>query len=444
MRRILLALPALVSALALAACSSSSPTAPSATAGITLNGSIVAPGSGSGSTASVASWSESPASIPPGLTVGVRGTGITTAVNASGQFSLSNLPAGNVELAFTAPGVSAALGLTNLQPGETISIAVSLTSSAAVLETERRSTGREEQVEGRIESLPPDVAALTFIVAGRTVTTDANTRFLLRNGPVGFDALEVGFRVHVKGQTVGGTLLASLVDIQNTNGTAVNINGVIEDMSGTPSAFLIVVDGQEIHGDSLTQFFGGTVFADLAIGQTVEVKGLQRTGHVYATRIHVEAEEVEFSGTILAPIAGTSPDLQFTVASTPNRQVNTTAATIVRRKSDTQTPAALQVGMLVSVTGRALPGGAVNARRISIEGDEVGGLFEMTGRIGGLSGACPTVSFSIAGSQIATTALTSFLPAAPGCSGLSNGHTVTVKGTVLAGGSIEATEVRKQ
>lgn len=290
MRRHLFALVVLASLSLIAACSSTSnPASPSSVSGVTVTGSIVAPGSGSGSaSASTLAGPNGQVSIPAGLTVSVAGTSVSALVNAAGQFSLRGVPAGNADLRFTAPGISAVVNLLGLESGQTVTITISLNGSSAALESDRRSMGAEEQLEGRVESLPPTTAALTLVVAGTTVTTDTNTTFFLRGAAASFDALQIGQRVHVKGKTSGGSLLASSIDIQNTNtDVGLNVNGVISGFTGTSSAFQFTVNGRLVKGDGATEFFGNSAFADLADGRTVEVKGSQRDGFVYAVRLHV-------------------------------------------------------------------------------------------------------------------------------------------------------------
>lgn len=443
MRRQLLVLFVLASLTGLVACSSSNnPASPSPVSGVTLNGSVVAPGGGGGSTNGTTTLSgPSPAgTIPAGLTVSVVGTNVSVQVDASGRFAIRGVPAGNVELRFTAPGMAASVTLTGLLTGQTVTITVSLDGSVASLESDRRSGAGEDQLEGRVESLPPTTAALTFVAAGQTVTTDTNTKFYLRGAPASFNALEIGQRVHVKGKTSGGSLLASSVDIQNTNTSiGVEINGVIANFSGTASAFQFEVDGRLVKGDAATEFFGNSLFTDLANGRTVQVKGSQRDGFVYAVRLHVdvEATEVDFTGVISA-ISGTAPTLTLTVGTTT---VTTTSGTEVQRKGDVQSPAALQVGMTVEVDGLLQSDGSVVAKKIHIENDATGGLFEITGTLAGSSGTCPTISFSVSGYSIATTGTTVFVPS---CSALTNGTQVEVHGIVQAGGSISATKVEKK
>ncbi len=171
-----------VLALTAAACGGSNPAEPSSTSA-TVNGSIV-PAGGSASTSAIAGVTggsiSAASTTPPGLLVSVAGTAISASVDAAGHFSLKNVPPGLADLRFTAPGISAALGLSDLKAGQIVEIQVSLTSDTATVESDRRASGREEQLEGRVESLPPTTAAGTFVVAGRTVTTDANTKFFIQ------------------------------------------------------------------------------------------------------------------------------------------------------------------------------------------------------------------------------------------------------------------------
>jgi hypothetical protein len=425
-----------VGALTLAACGKS-PAAPSSTGSVSINGSIVAPG---GSAAgSEAASSASPA--PAGLQVSVNGTNISALVDAAGKFELKNVPPGNADLRFTAPAFSAALALSELQSGETVTLSVSLSGSTeVVLESQRRSSGSEEQLEGRVESLPPTSPAGGLTVAGRTVTTDANTLVYLRGQASSFAALELGQRVHVKGQTSGANLLARLIDIQNTNtGVGLPINGVVSNFSGDEDEFEFMVNGQLIKGDSDTEFFGNSQFLYLMNGAQVEVKGSQRSGFVYAVRIHVETEEAEFTGVITTK-AGTSPELTFTIG---GKKVLTTEDTEVKRGGDEQSVDVLYINQTVEVSGRLLANGDVIAKKISIVADAVGGIFEMEGSVGGKSGACPTLSFSVAGYSIATSLATTY-PGGGSCAGLSNGNKVLVKGTFGAGLVVAASSVQKQ
>jgi hypothetical protein len=126
------------------------------------------------------------------------------------------------------------------------------------------------------------------MVSGSLVTTDATTTFFLNGQAASFAALVVGQRVHVKGQMNGSALAARSILIQNTNvDVPVNINGTVSQLLMTAPTFQFVVDGQLVKGDALTEFNGNSQLSDLANGVRVEVKGVQRSGFVYASRIHV-------------------------------------------------------------------------------------------------------------------------------------------------------------
>lgn len=275
-----------VLALAIVAGCSNNPSAPSGSTGVTISGSIVAPG---GSASTQASGPSMPVGVvPAGLTVTVNSNGASAIVDAAGRFSLLNVPPGNADLRFNAPGVLATVTLTGLESGQTVEITVALTSTTADLESDRRSLGKEIQLEGRVESLPPTTAPLSLVVSGRPVTTEASTTFFLNGQPASFAALAVGQRVHVKGQMNGAALAAREIMIQNTNvDVPVNINGIVSQLLMTAPTFQFQVEGQLIKGDALTEFNGNSQLSDLANGARVEVKGAQRDGFVYASRIHV-------------------------------------------------------------------------------------------------------------------------------------------------------------
>ncbi len=333
----------------------------SGTSGATISGAIVSPGSGSSTTWSVQAMR--PQGMA-GLVVTVAGTNVSATVDSSDRFVLRGVPAGNVQLQFSAPGLTASLGLADVQSTETISLSISIAGPSSVtLESQRRSTGTEEQLEGRVESLPPAVAPSTLVVAGRSVTTNTQTRFVLRGGSATFADLAVGQRVHVKGQASGSSLLASIVDIQNTNETIpVEINGIVQGFSGALANFQLTIDGRLIRGDATTEFFGGSQFSQLANGVRAEVKGQQRNGFVLATRIHVNQpdsgggsdDSASIEGALTAK-NGSVPQLTLVVAGTT---VLTSASTEVRRKGDTQQLGVLVLGMTLHVVGARQPNGS--------------------------------------------------------------------------------------
>jgi len=279
----------ILAALGAAACGdNSSPTSPSSASSVTVNGNIVsfassASGSQNSSTSSVSS-----VTVPSGMRITIVGTNITVDVSGDGTFVLKNVPSGNVILQITGPGVNATISLNDLQTGQTVTITVNVNGTTAEVDSDRRSKGGEEQLEGRVEALPATPAG-DVIVAGRTVRTTAETTFRRGDDSAGtFADLVLGYRVHVKGSTVGGVLVAREVKIQNTNTeTGLNIHGDVSLLTGTIAAFQFNIGSRVVKGDANTEFFGNSAFSDLANGKRVEVKGSQRDGFVYATRMKV-------------------------------------------------------------------------------------------------------------------------------------------------------------
>jgi hypothetical protein len=107
--------------------------------------------------------------------------------------------------------------------------------------------------------------------------------------------------------------------------------------------------------------------ADVAVGQTVELKGTaDADGSVTATRIQVEDRENErddeASGAITAK-AGTCPALTLTVGATT---VKTTAATVFH---DT-TCGASRSGTAIEAKGTTQNDGSLLASRLEREGDD--------------------------------------------------------------------------
>jgi hypothetical protein len=378
-----------------------------------------------------------------GTTVSVAGTSLSTTIDGTGAFTLRGVPSGTASLQFNGPGVSGAVSVSDVQTDESISLTLSVSTGSVELETLQRVAGDAEQLEGRVESLPPTTAAGTLLVAGKTVTTTAQTTFTLDGAMASFNALAIGQRVHVTGKPAGDTLAARSIEIQNTNvDLPVNVNGTVDAFAGTASAFSFTVDGRLVKGDAVTEFFGGSAFSDLANAVRVEVKGLQRDGFVYATRIHVNVdtttppqdESASIEG-LLTSKSGTAPQLTLVIAGTT---VKTTSSTDVRRKGDVQDLSVLALNMTIHAEGTRQADGSIIARMLQIKDDASGGAFEISGSAGGVKGTCPALTFGVNGYDIATDSATTFTP---GCSGVKSGARITVKGVVQAGGGVKATSV---
>jgi hypothetical protein len=440
-RRLLIPVSALL--MFAAACGGSSPTRPSdPAAGASVNGATIT----GVVVANRSTGSLKPSSLVTGLTVSVAGTAIQALVDNSNQFQLRGVPAGDVSLVFSAPAFNASVGLPSVQSSDLISLSVSLDTSSVTIESETRSSSAsgQQELEGRVESLPPTTPVDSLIVAGRSVLTDTNTVFTMNGSAATFADLAIGQRVHVKGQTSGTDLLASSIDIQNVNTTIpVEINGIVENFTGTVSAFQFDIDGRLIKGDALTEFFGNSTFADLAEGVRAEVKGQQADGFVQALRIHVDVPDPtqDDSASVEGPltsIGGTAPALTLVIGGTT---VTTTSSTVVQRRGDVQDLSTLQLGMTIHAVGARQTDGSIVARLLQIKDDQTGGQFEIEGPVGGVAGACPALTFGVNGYDIFTDASTTFTPS---CSAIKSGTKVKVTGLVQPDGRVKADSVEKQ
>jgi Domain of unknown function (DUF5666) len=386
--------------------------------------------------------------------VAVSGTSVSSPVDPAGRFTLANVPSGDVQLQFSGGGASAMLPVAAVQPAQRIDLVVSVTGSSAAIESQVRSGGGGAELEGRVESLPPtppSVDPLSFSAAGRLVKTDASTRFQDGSQSRTFADLRIGMRVHVKGTLSGDAINATLVELQNSQvDIPVEVNGVIDTLTGNAAAFQFKIGSRLIKGDTNTTFFGDgdtpDTFADLKDGVRVEVKGQQRDGFVYAVRIHIndddgDDEPPDTSASIhgmLKAIGGAVPTLDLTVDTTI---VHTSSSTTVKRRGDFQTLNELRVGQSLHVIGARRADGSLDARLIEIDDDPAGNEVEIEGSVGGLKGACPSVSFGINGYSINTNGLTTFDGLT--CTAMKSGDKVKVNGKKQADGSVLATKVTK-
>ena len=144
----------IVFALFVAACSgqsSFSATSPSSVGGRGVAGAVI---SGTMTDSSIRTLSatglttQTAASAPSRpVTVSVVGTNISTAVDGSGRFQLTGVPAGDVQLKFTATGLDATLMLKGVQAGDRIDIKVRLTDTTIRIEAERRDRDDDDDDE---------------------------------------------------------------------------------------------------------------------------------------------------------------------------------------------------------------------------------------------------------------------------------------------------------
>ena len=461
MRRVHEVILAVAIAAAAAACGGSKmPASPSAAGSVVPGGSAgpsaIVTGAVQGAGASALTAASSGPAIT-GVTITVVGTSISATVDGGGRFALMNVPTGNIQLQLSGGGANATVTLASVQAAQTVDVVVAVAGSTASLESEVRSGAGEAQLEGRVESLPPTTAALTFKAAGRTVRTDSATRFIDGSQARAFADLRLGMRVHARGTLTGDTFTATTVEMQNSNAAIeAEVNGVIDTLTGSASAFQFKIGSRLIKGDNQTSFVGDSntagSFASLKNGVRVEVKGEQRDDFIQATRIHVEddanddhdddngqTQSASVQGLLNAK-TGTSPNFVLTVGTT---SVRTTSATVLKRKGDVLPLTALQTGQSLHVEGTRQTNGSIDARKIEIEDDnEDEAEFETEGALSGLAGTCPAIRFTVNSAPVTTSSTTRFDDVS--CTALANGNRVEVKGLRQSTGTVIATRIKKK
>lgn len=223
----------LMAALFVAACgqASFSPTSPSTIGGrtnVSGTGAVIT-GTVSGMALATTSATESgTAAAAKPVTITVVGTSISTTIDGSGRFQLSDVPVGNVQLKFTATGLDATLTLTGVEAGDRIDIKVRVTDTSVRIEAEQRDRKSKDdddddddddnddnddnEVKGVVSTLAGTCPDITFKV-NTTVVVKASreTRF---DDPCASVLNNV--RVEVKGRRLAdGSIQATRIEIDN-------------------------------------------------------------------------------------------------------------------------------------------------------------------------------------------------------------------------------------
>jgi hypothetical protein len=202
MRTMAYGVMAVVAAFAVACGGGAVPNGPSLTSA-TIEGAVRTSSAGAGS-----------ASQP--LRVSVAGSTMSTETGSNGRFAFINVPAGNVTMLFEGNGVNATLPIGRLQPGDHVTIAVTVDGSHAHLDSREddRDTDAddeaddEDEVEGRIADLKGGCPNLTFTIGITTVRTNSDTKF--KN--IACTTLANGTKVEAEGTFANGVLIAKEIE----------------------------------------------------------------------------------------------------------------------------------------------------------------------------------------------------------------------------------------
>jgi Domain of unknown function (DUF5666) len=140
--------------------------------------------------------------------------------------------------------------------------------------------------------------------------------------------------------------------------------------------------------------------------------------------------DIEILGNV-AGLAGGCPNRSFTAA---GQNVATSAGTLFRRV----TCELLVNGQQVEVEGPVIAG-VIRAEKVQLENAQG---IDRRGALAGLSGTCPSVSFTINGTRFFTNATTEFKDRA--CSDLANNQSTRADGHVQSDGRVLAERVRPE
>lgn len=348
--------------LVVAACSGSqspSPAAPSSTAaaqaGVSSGATIVGLVAAAPTTA--------------GMIVSADGTGLSSPVDASSRFQLAGVPAGNVQLRFTASGVNATTTVPNVAAQQQVTITVQVSANSATIVDDQRGTDTTgSEVDGTVASLAGTCPAIRFSIGATLVTASAQTAF---SGGACSDVANDA-TVEVKGvkQSDGSVAAQSIKVDMPPQAKNEEFEGLVSGVNAAARTFQVV--GRTVAVTSKTVItHGSTVlqFSDLKVGVRVHVKGTSdSSGLVSATLIFLQNDNAnppaqnsdEISGPVSGTPSGSCPALTFMVKGTT---ITTTSSTTFSGGSC----GGIKAGASVDVTGTRQGGGSLAATEVSFK-----------------------------------------------------------------------------
>jgi len=246
------------------------------------------------------------------ITVSIVGTSMTTTTDGNGQFTLTNVPSGTVQLRFSASGSNATVTISGVGADDHVQIVVNLQGGNAKLESEHHSSpDNKGEFQGLITSI--DAAAQSFQVSA--VTVKVPTSATIRHGSriVPFADLKVGNHVEVRGTREGSTITASEVKVESGDqgddhegddqegddrkdggrdgkgdSGVVGLAGAVSALDGSCPGVTFMLQATKVTASAATTYEHGSC-ATLKNTLRVEVKGAKAAdGSVAATRISID------------------------------------------------------------------------------------------------------------------------------------------------------------
>jgi hypothetical protein len=278
--------------------------------------------------------------------------------------------------------------------------------------------------EGTVSALSGTCPAITFTVAGKTFTTDAQTRF----GDGGCAAVKNDIKVAVATQTstAGVVRVLGVKVIPPPPPPPVLTEGTVSGVSGTCPAITFTVAGKTFTTDAQTRF---GALGCAAVKNEVKVAVATQTSPAGVVRVLTvkvipppPPPPVLTEGTVSA-LSGTCPAITFTVA---GKTVTTDAQT---RFGDGGC-AAVKNDIKVAVATQTSAAGVVRVLAVKV-------ILppppppDLIGVVTALSGTCPNITITI-GTKVAVTSATTVFSGKT-CGDVKVGSKVGIYGTVAAG-----------
>ena len=231
-----------------------------------------------------------------GVMVRAAGTSVSAVTDGSGNFTLTGLAAGEVELEFERADIHAR-GRVFVAAGSRTTVTIAIVGDGIV--TSPRGHAGEE-IEGLVQAIDAGAGTLTVLdqrLGAVEILTDGATSVRRGDTTIPLDEIEVGNSVHVKAlEQDDGTFLATQILLQGDRvGGSRSFSGTVLSIDAAGGSFVVSSSSASItvQTNASTRFHrrgGQASFSDVVVGSGVEVRGtLQGDGSVLAQKVTIES-----------------------------------------------------------------------------------------------------------------------------------------------------------